>query len=68
MMYEVILAVVLGVILLFLLLAVCALNKRIDRLEELQTSQYKYCSLSIQNLKDISENLIKAFRKLANLD
>ncbi len=68
MMYEVILAVVLGVILLFLLLAVCALNKRIDRLEELQTSQYKYCSLSIQNLKDISENLIKALRKLANLD
>jgi hypothetical protein len=67
-MYEVILAVVLGVILLFLLLAVCALNKRIDRLEELQTSQYKYCSLSIQNLKDISENLIKALRKLANLD
>lgn len=62
MMYEVILAVVLGVILLFLLLAVCALNKRIDRLEELQTSQYKYCSLSIQNLKDISENLIKALR------
>lgn len=55
MMYEVILAVVLavvlGVILLFLLLAVCALNKRIDRLEELQTSQYKYCSLSIKNLK-----------------
>lgn len=68
MMYEVILAVVLGVILLFLLLAVCALNKRIDRLEELQTSQYKYCSLSIQNLKDISENLIKALRKLSNLD
>lgn len=68
MMYEVILAVVLGVILLFLLLAVWALNKRIDRLEELQTSQYKYCSLSIQNLKDISENLIKALRKLANLD
>lgn len=68
MMYEVILAVVLGVILLFLLLAVCALNKRIDRLEELQTSQYKYCLLSIQNLKDISENLIKALRKLANLD
>lgn len=68
MMYEVILAVVLGVILLFLLLAVCALNKRIDRLEELQTSQYKYCFLSIQNLKDISENLIKALRKLANLD
>jgi hypothetical protein len=67
-MYEVILAVVLGVILLFLLLAVCALNKRIDRLEELQTSQYKYCLLSIQNLKDISENLIKALRKLANLD
>lgn len=68
MMYEVILAVVLGVILLFLLLAVCALNKRIDRLEELQTSQYKYCFSSIQNLKDISENLIKALRKLANLD
>lgn len=68
MMYEVILAVVLGVILLFLLLAVCALNKRIDRLEEMQTSQYKYCLLSIQNLKDISENLIKALRKLANLD
>lgn len=68
MMYEVILAVVLGVILLFLLLAVCALNRRIDRLEELQTSQYKYCLLSIQNLKDISENLIKALRKLANLD
>ncbi len=68
MMYEVILAVVLGVILLFLLLAVCALNKRIDRLEELQISQYKYCFLSIQNLKDISENLIKALRKLANLD
>lgn len=68
MMYEVILAVVLGVILLFLLLAVCALNKRIDRLEELQTSQYKYCFLSIQNLKDISENLIKVLRKLANLD
>lgn len=68
MMYEVILAVVLGVILLFLLLAVCALNKRIDRLEELQTSQYKYCLLSIQNLKDISENLIKVLRKLANLD
>jgi len=68
MMYEVILAVVLGVILLFLLLAVCALNRRIDRLEELQISQYKYCFLSIQNLKDISENLIKALRKLANLD
>ena len=68
MMYEVILAVVLGVILLFLLLAVCALNKRMDRLEELQISQYKYCFLSIQNLKDISENLIKALRKLANLD
>lgn len=68
MMYEVILAVVLGVILLFLLLAVCALNKRIDRLEEMQTSQYKYCLLSIQNLKDISENLIKALRKLAILD
>lgn len=68
MTYEVILAVVLGVILLFLLLAVCALNKRIDRLEELQISQYKYCFLSIQNLKDISENLIKALRKLANLD
>lgn len=68
MMYEVILAVVLGVILLFLLLAVCALNKRIDRLEELQISQYKYCFLSIQNLKDISENLIKVLRKLANLD
>lgn len=68
MMYEVILAVVLGVILLFLLLAVCALNKRIDRLEELQISQYKYCLLSIQDLKDISENLIKALRKLANLD
>ncbi len=68
MMYEVILAVVLGVILLFLLLAVCALNRRIDRLEELQTSQYKYCLLSIQNLKDISENLIKVLRKLANLD
>ena len=62
------LVVVLGVILLFLLLAVCALNKRIDRLEELQISQYKYCFLSIQNLKDISENLIKALRKLANLD
>lgn len=68
MMYEVILAVVLGVILLFLLLAVCALNRRIDRLEELQISQYKYCFLSIQNLKNISENLIKALRKLANLD
>lgn len=68
MTYEVILAVVLGVILLFLLLAVCALDKRIDRLEELQISQYKYCFLSIQNLKDISENLIKALRKLANLD
>lgn len=68
MMYEVILAVVLGVILLFLLLAVCALNKRIDRLEELQISQYKYCLLSIQDLKDISENLIKVLRKLANLD
>jgi hypothetical protein len=68
MTYEVILAVVLGVILLFLLLAVCALNKRIDRLEELQISQYKYCFLSIQNLKDISENLIKTLRKLANLD
>lgn len=68
MMYEVILAVVLGVILLFLLLAVCALNKRIDRLEEFQTSQYKHCVLSIQDLKDISENLIKALRKLANLD
>lgn len=41
MMYEVILAVVLGVILLFLLLAVCALNKRIDRLKSLQNHQTK---------------------------